>query len=112
MTETTARPALDLALSIDEQTAEALIARFIQQDPNRYGRHQASVDGGEGGPQVWIIINYLRAGYDVAHVADAYDLSDEAVRAAVAYYERHRELIDAKILLYHEARHARDASPT
>jgi uncharacterized protein (DUF433 family) len=36
---------------------------------------------------------------DIDRVAQSRDLSVEAIRAAIAYYERHKELIDAKILV-------------
>ena len=34
---------------------------------------------------------------DVARVADDYEVPREAVEAALAYYRRHREVIDARI---------------
>ncbi len=93
---------LDRYGDLDEEVAEALIARYIKQDRNRRGRPEAWIDGGQGGPQVWVIINYLRGGFGVADAAHDYDLPKDAVRAAVAYYERHRDLIDAKLLLERE----------
>jgi uncharacterized protein (DUF433 family) len=36
---------------------------------------------------------------DVAQLAAAYALPREAVEAALAYYHRHKELIDARIAL-------------
>ncbi|HEY7033218.1 MAG TPA: hypothetical protein VH482_17900 [Thermomicrobiales bacterium] len=37
--------------------------------------------------------------WDIDRVAQSRDLSVEAIRAAIAYYERHKEVIDARILL-------------
>jgi|SRR5215217_167429 len=52
------------------------------------------------GARVKTIIKQLQIDdWDIEHVAQARDLSAEAVRAAIAYYERHKDLIDAKILL-------------
>lgn len=85
--------------------AEALIARYIEQDPNRPGRHEAWVEEGQAGAQVWFVINYLRAASPET-VASEYGLSRQALAAAVAYYLRHRELIDAFILVKLEAAHA------
>ena len=36
---------------------------------------------------------------DKAKVAAAYDLPEQAVEAAVQYYQRHRALIDARLAL-------------
>ena len=47
---------------------------------------------------VWSIIGHLRAvGGEVAHVATDYALPCEAVEAAMAYYRRYKDLIDAQI---------------
>ena len=54
----------------------------------------------ESAYSVWSIIAYARAvGWDFEKVAEAYDLSTEEFAAALAYYELHREVIDAKITL-------------
>lgn len=97
MTRTDVLDTLD-QLSLSQNEAESLIARYIQQDPHRPGRHEARVVTAVSSPQVWILIPYLRAsGLD--EVARAYELPREAVLAVIAYYQRNRELIDAKILL-------------
>jgi uncharacterized protein (DUF433 family) len=112
MTETAERPARDRLLNIDEQTADALIARYIEQDPNHPGRHEAWIVTDDPSPPVWYIVAYLQGDYDVAQFADDYGLPDEALTAAIAYYQRHRDLLDAKHLLEYESRRASDASFT
>jgi uncharacterized protein (DUF433 family) len=52
------------------------------------------------GARVRTIIRQLKLDDgDIEQVAESRDLSVEAIRAAIAYYERHRDVIDAKILL-------------
>lgn len=85
---------------------------FIKQDPNEYGRHYARFTG--NGPQLHPVLNALRradgtvAGGDIAEVAAEWRVSEEAVRAAVRYYEQHRDLFDAFFLLQAEAANAWD----
>ena len=75
---------------------DTLIARYIEQNP-----HYPSLDAArlrKYGVSVWSIIAHLHAvGGDVAHVAADYGLPCEAVEAALAYYRRHKDLIDARI---------------
>ena len=85
--------------TIDDATAEALIAKYIEQDPNRSGRHNSRLP--DFGVAVWALIGYLR-GATIAETADAYGIPEEAMLAAVAYYQRHRDLIDAKLILLDE----------
>ncbi len=48
------------------------------------------------GVSVWALVGYWRAVKgDVDQVARDYALPPDAVQAALAYYERHREAIDA-----------------
>lgn len=80
----------------DDETA--LIAEWIKPAP-----HSASADAariaGTGVP-VWALIGYLPAvHHDECQVAQDYELPVDAVRAAVAYYRRNREVIDAKLIL-------------
>ena len=47
---------------------------------------------------VWSIIGHLRAvGGEVARIATDYALPCEAVEAAIVYYRRYKNLIDARI---------------
>ena len=75
---------------------------WIELDPHRPGRHQARFV--ETGTHVWIVLGALRrTGGDIATVASEWALSEEAVRAAVRYYQRHQELFDAWFLIEDEA---------
>ena len=52
------------------------------------------------GVSVWALVAYWRGvGEDVDRVATDYALPREAVIAALQYYERHRDLIDARLAL-------------
>jgi uncharacterized protein (DUF433 family) len=52
------------------------------------------------GVSVWSLIGYLRAfGGDVAQARGAFALSAEEMEAALAYYQRHKKYIDARLLL-------------
>lgn len=103
MAQTKVRNALD-DLELSDSQAEALIAKYIRQDPNRSGRDRAQTGTEDGTVSVWIVVSYLKAA-DVSEVAHAYDVPEDAIIAAIAYYRRHRDLIDARILLQNEAFH-------
>lgn len=46
---------------------------------------------------VWIVIDALAAtDQDVARVAHDHEMAEDAVQAAVAFYERHRDAIDVR----------------
>ena len=50
------------------------------------------------GVKVWAIIGHLRSvDGDVGRVAKGYDVPEDAVRAAMAYYQQHRTLIDNRL---------------
>lgn len=54
----------------------------------------------ESGARVTVVITQLYLEYwDVDEVARAYDVPVEAVQAAIAYYERHKAVIDARMTL-------------
>ncbi len=101
MSQTVDRSALDTLPAFDEATADALIARYIREDT--LGRDESWVTTERGSVQVWALIGHLRGGEGIAGTAKAYDLPEEAVAAAVAYYQRLRPLFDAKLLLNDEA---------
>jgi hypothetical protein len=103
MAETKVRNVLE-DLAISEEEADALITKYIRRDPNHRGRDRARTGTDAGTVSVWIVISYLKAA-DIAEVADAYDVPEEAIVAAIAYYRRHRDLIDARLLLQNEAFH-------
>ncbi len=81
-----------------EGSEQALIDRYITADT--YGRGPADARLVEYGTPIWALIGYLDgAGGDEARVAADYDVPSDAVRAARAYYRRHKALIDARLLL-------------
>lgn len=52
------------------------------------------------GVHVWALIGHLpMVQGDVDRLAQDYRLPREAVEAALAYYEQHREAVDARLLL-------------
>ena len=85
---------------------EAELDRIVEQDPHDPGRHNARLT--DHGHHVWAVIDYLKSrNGDIAATAAAFtEGSTDAVHAAMRYYVRHRELIDAKILLEHESSQA------
>ncbi len=84
--------------SVDTLTEDALIARFIVPHPTRPGVDHAIVAG--HGVSVWALVGYLRGtNVSVQQVAADYDLPIEAVEAAMAYYRRHKALIDSRLAI-------------
>jgi len=87
---------LDEAIAGSNPGANELIARWIRPHPHRSGPEDVVVD--ESFVPVYALIGYLPVvGGDLRQVAGAYDVPVEAVEAAVAYYHRHRAIIDARI---------------
>jgi uncharacterized protein (DUF433 family) len=82
-----------------EREEGALIERHVAPDPAGRGAPYARLT--ESGAPVWALVAYHQgdAGGDVRLVAEGYGASVEAVRAALAYYRRHRAEIDAWLLL-------------
>ncbi len=77
-------------------TDERLIARYIEPNPNKPGLDEAWL--ADSAVSVWALIGYLRAvGGDIEQVANDYEVPREAVEAAIAYYRKHKELIDNRI---------------
>lgn len=82
------------------RTAEekaALIARYIERNPDKPGVYDARLN--PYGVSVWVIVSRFEAVNhgDLDEAAADYDIPREAVEAALAYYERHKAAIDAKI---------------
>jgi uncharacterized protein (DUF433 family) len=73
-----------------------LIDHYIELDPHRPGSGEARLK--EYGVPVWALVGHMNAVHgQVAQVAEDYDLPYEAVEAALAYYDRHRAAIDARL---------------
>jgi uncharacterized protein (DUF433 family) len=78
-----------------EENTDALIEQYIEPDPRRPRIDDARVK--DYGIAVWAIIGRLEAAHgDIAQAAADYDLPPDAVRAALAYYARYRDAIDAR----------------
>lgn len=72
-----------------------LISTYIDDDA---GPSRAWVRG--YGVDVWALVAYLQVvGGDRQRVAEDYELPNEAIDAVLAYYDRHRNEIDARIRL-------------
>jgi hypothetical protein len=79
-------------------TEDELIAKHIHLNVRREGPDEAMV--GESAPSMWAVITqWLYADGDIKCVQEAYGLSEEEVRAALAYYRKHKPVIDARLLL-------------
>jgi uncharacterized protein (DUF433 family) len=73
---------------------DQLIRKHI--DPNPDKPEDAWIKG--SGAAVWAIISYLEVvGGDIERTARDYHVSADAVRAALAYYNRHRALIEPRV---------------
>lgn len=77
------------------QAEDELIERYIEFNPRRPGLDRAQIR--DAGVEVWALVGYYQgeAEGDIKEVARAYDIPVDAVRAALAYYARQRDLIDA-----------------
>lgn len=75
--------------------SDALIAEYIEQHPDRPGKDEARLK--QYGISVWAIIGHWRGDGNAARVAADYEIPTEAVEAALAYYERHKAIIDNRL---------------
>ncbi len=77
---------------------DALIARYIA--PRRYEDGRANAYLPDYGYRVAALIAYLQSvNNDVQETARSYQLPEEAMLAAIAFYRQNRAVIDARILL-------------
>ena len=74
---------------------DELIARYIEENPHRPGADEVRLI--DFGISVWALIGYLHAVGNVRQVADDYGVPVEAVSAAIAYYEQHQDIINARL---------------
>ena len=73
-----------------------LITQHIETNPQRPAVSEARLV--HYGVPIWAIIGYLEAvHWDESRAAEAYDVSIEAVQAAVAFYRLHKSDIDARL---------------
>jgi uncharacterized protein (DUF433 family) len=84
-------------MALQTETDE-LIARYIEPDADLSTPDRAWIV--DASCSVRSIVRWLRhVDWDLEGTARRFDLPVEAVRAAIAYYERHRPVIDARITL-------------
>jgi hypothetical protein len=90
------------AKSVDTVTRDdRLIADHVMDDPSRWGVAGARLR--EQGVPVWLVIDYARSvAFNVHATAKVYGLSTDAVEAAITFYYRHQQLIDAQIAVSSE----------
>ena len=82
----------DRTLTLDDE----LIARYVEEDPRRPGPSNARIV--DWWIPVWAIVGYLQAmPGEVQEVADGYEIPLDAVLAAIAFYQRHQDAIEARI---------------
>lgn len=75
-----------------------LIARYIRPHPHEHGRAYAYIV--DTGPAVSAIIRDLLVGdRAIPALARGWGTTEDAVRAAIAFYHRHRPYFDARMLL-------------
>jgi len=76
---------------------DQLIARYIELDPRHPWPGDARLR--DSGVHVWALVGHwlYATDSDAVAVARDYDLPEEAVRAALAYYGRHKGAIDARL---------------
>ena len=75
---------------------DALMAKWIEPDPTRGGRADARLK--EFGVHIWALAGYASPGQcDPVTLASAYNIPWEAAEAALAYYERHSVISEARI---------------
>ena len=85
-----------MARTLTERDTDALIERYIGPHPAHPGLDEYWLK--EPGVPVWAIIGaYQAEGGNADEVAAAYHLSLEHVAAALAYYRRHRALIENRL---------------
>jgi hypothetical protein len=83
----------------DEKDADTLIDTYIEPHPAKSGIANYRLKEVHGGYPVWAIIGDLAPGIlTPAQVAREFRISREALDAALVFYARHREVIDARII--------------
>jgi uncharacterized protein (DUF433 family) len=77
-------------------TNDELIRRYIEPNPWKPQVEEAWLI--ESAIPVWSLIGHWKAtGRDTAQIAQDYEVSENEVRAALAYYRRHKCAIDTRL---------------
>lgn len=75
------------------ETDDELIARYLEPNPYKPGKAYYRLV--ESGMAMWVFAGRLEAAnYDLAQVAWEYDISPAQIDAALAFYERYKEIVD------------------
>lgn len=86
------------ALNRAKHTPSGRLRDLVEPDPHRPGPDRARLV--DDGIPVWALIAHLQGlDGDVSAVARDYMVSEGAVVAAIAYYLKHRSVIDARIAM-------------
>jgi uncharacterized protein (DUF433 family) len=86
----------DICAGYSDEDLDQLIEAWLEVNPAKPTRTEVRTR--IGAVPVWAIIGNLEShGNDTVDLAAAYDIPHDAVRAALAYYQRHASVIDARI---------------
>lgn len=90
-----------MMVTIDTARIDTLIDKYIEPHPAKPGFSNSRVN--VRGVPVWALIGWLADDYSNAkQVAKDYAIPYEAMEAAIAFYERHKAVIDARLMLNRE----------
>ena len=94
-------------IGTERPISDAALDAMVAEDPNEPGRHFARlVDSYQ---HVWVVLATLRRTHgDIGQAMAEWGVSEQEVRAAIRYYERHRDVFDAFFLLQQEVDEAYD----
>jgi uncharacterized protein (DUF433 family) len=76
---------------------QELIDRLIEPHYGKRGYSESVVV--DNGTSVWVVIQDWLSDSDLTRVRSNWGLTEEAFAAAIAYYRRHKQVIDARIAL-------------
>lgn len=92
----TAEPWREMDLMGATEAERDLITRWIEPNSHKPGRDEYWLKNDH--ISVWALVGYWQGvEHDVARVAHDYDIPQEAVEAALTYYERYKDLIDNRL---------------
>ena len=84
------------------QHEQELIDRLIAQHDRKRGCAESESVG--NGTAVWVGMHDWLSDGDLARVKVNWELSEEASEAVIAFYRRHKHVIDARITLEEDSR--------
>lgn len=95
----TSKQALHVSSNSDENAADTLIANYIGPHPAKNGVANYRLKESEGGYPIWAIIGDLAPGIlSPEQVIHDFRISRQAFDAALVFYMRHKEAIDARVI--------------